>query len=122
VSLPSTVDDCRTLWPPESAGSACSCTVCVSPEAHREGTLTIQAALDQVISAGGGAVCLDTGTYDLGDSPLRIAKGRSVRLCGRGRATRVVATRGSSALVIDEASIETTIEDLALVASGTVSD
>ena len=94
VTLPDGETDCRRLWPPLDEGEGCDCTICVSAESHASGTLTIQAAVDQ-IKAQGGTICLGTGVYDLGDG-LTIDKARSLRIRGQGPATILVArgTRG----------------------------
>ncbi len=53
------VDDCRVFWPPEFEGGnggeveSCGCTICVTPEGHNSGALTIQAAINQVEQPGG---------------------------------------------------------------------
>src|SRR5262249_13850146 len=39
VTFPDTASDCRVLWPAEGGG--CDCTVCVTPESHNSGALTI---------------------------------------------------------------------------------
>lgn len=101
--------DCRVLWPPES-GDCCGCTVCVSPQAHADGSLTVQAAIDRVISAGGGTVCLDVGQYALA-RPLQIVGARSLRLRGQGSAT--VLTAASEALDIRESN-DVAVEELSI--------
>jgi len=83
--------DCRTLWPPEFGEKGCACTVCVEPEGHNNGTATIQQAVDQVVAAGGGTVCLAVGRYDIGDT-IRIT-GNSVTLRGQGWQTMLVARK-----------------------------
>jgi hypothetical protein len=83
--------DCRTLWPPEMGGEGCACTVCVEPEGHNNGTATIQQAIDQVVAAGGGTVCLSVGRYNIGDT-IRIS-GNSVALRGQGWQTMLVAQK-----------------------------
>ena len=76
--------DCRTLWPPEMGDSGCACTVCVHPEGHNSGSATIQQAIDHVIAAGGGTVCLSVGRFHINE-PIRIS-GNSVTLRGPGLA------------------------------------
>ncbi|HEY5644845.1 MAG TPA: DUF6519 domain-containing protein, partial [Pseudomonadales bacterium] len=83
--------DCRTLWPPEMGGEGCACTVCVEPESHNNGTATIQQAVDQVVAAGGGTVCLSVGRYDIADT-IRIS-GNSVALRGQGWQTMLIAQK-----------------------------
>jgi len=110
VTLPDEETDCRRLWPPLDEGEGCDCTVCVSAESHASGTLTIQAAVDQ-IKAEGGTICLGTGVYDLGDG-LTIDKARSLRIRGQGPATILVG-RGSAVTVTSSLSIN--IERLSVV-------
>ncbi len=88
-----TVTDCRTHWPPAvtEGGDNCACTVCVTPEAHASGLLTVQMAIDQVIAAGGGTVCLEVGSYAVAE-PLRIEGANSLRLVGKGLASRLRST------------------------------
>lgn len=52
VTFPDDKIDCRTLWPPEAGGAGCDCSVCVTPESHASGALTIQRAIDQVRALG----------------------------------------------------------------------
>jgi hypothetical protein len=114
VTFPDAETDCRTLWPPERGGGGCECTVCVSPESHASGALTIAAAVQQVKEAG-GTVCLAAGEYALAD-PVEIHDARSVRLRGQGLATVLLATGGGSALDVRR-SLSVTIENLSVVAS-----
>ena len=118
VTFPSSVTDCRTLWPPEVAGEGCECTVCVSAESHNQGTLTIQMAVEQVKAAGGGTICLGVGTYNLGESPIaiNITGARSLTLRGQGGQTNLVYAGRGPALVVD-GSTGVTIEKLMLVTS-----
>ena len=83
VTFPSTAIDCRTLWPPDFGGHDCACTVCVTPESHNGGTLTIQQAI-QTAKAKGGTVCLEAGLFNLGVTPVVIDAAQSVRLVGQG--------------------------------------
>lgn len=110
VTLPDGETDCRRLWPPLDEGGGCDCTVCVSAESHASGSLTIQAAVDQ-IKAEGGTICLGTGVYDLGDG-LTIDKARSLRIRGQGPATILVG-RGSAVTVTSSLSLN--IERLSVV-------
>ena len=98
VTFPDAETDCRTLWPPQvtEAEGGCECSVCVTPESHAGGDLTIQAAIDQVKETG-GTVCLAVGTYPL-ERPVEIHDARSVCLRGQGAATVIVATAGEPAL------------------------
>lgn len=93
ISLPSTFEDCRVFWPPpapQGGGDHCACTVCVTPQQHAASQPSIQAAIDQVIAAGGGTVCLEVGNYALRE-PLRIRNARSLRITGKGDATSLRA-------------------------------
>ena len=123
VSLPNSVTDCRTLWPPEAAGEGCECTVCVSAESHNQGTLTIQMAVEQVKAAGGGTICLGVGTYKLGEAPvpINISGARSLTLRGQGAQTSLVyAGRGPAVVVADSTGV--TIEKLMLATAAVESD
>lgn len=96
------VDDCRVFWPPEFEGGngeeveSCGCTVCVTPEGHNSGALTIQAAINQVEQPG-GTVCLEAGGYLL-TTPLRIASRSGLRLKGQGIGT-VLTYRGAGGAI-----------------------
>ncbi|MCL4798489.1 MAG: hypothetical protein KJ025_02820 [Burkholderiales bacterium] len=114
VAFPEDETDCRTLWPPEAAEGGCDCSVCVTPESHASGALTIQAAVEQVKEAG-GTVCLGAGTYALRE-PLRIVEARSLRLRGQGWATVLVAAAGGEAVEV-AGSIGVRIEHLAVVSA-----
>jgi hypothetical protein len=94
VTFPDTEIDCRVKWPPSQPPAAtdqCACTVCVTPQAHSSGTLTVQQAINQVLQQGGGTVCLEVGTYVL-QQALQIQDAHSLRLVGKGLATRLQAT------------------------------
>lgn len=103
------VTDCRTLWPPASAGGDCACSVCVSPESHASGALTIQAAVDRVRDSG-GTVCLHAGLYPLRE-PVRIAGARSLAIRGQGAASVITASgtafqiEGAAGLAIEQLSV-----------------
>ena len=113
VTFPGTESDCRELWPPELGGDGCDCDRCVSPESHASGELTIQRAIDEVKDTG-GKVCLAPGIYDLGDTPLRITRGRSLRLIGKGWQTLLIGGGEGPAIVVEN-STNVTIEELAVV-------
>jgi hypothetical protein len=113
VTFPDTETDCRVLWPPETVDGGCDCSVCVTPQSHNTGTLTIQRAIDEV-KAAGGKVCLHPGTYNLGDQPIRIDDARSVRITGKGWTT-VLVYLGSGPAITVERSIGVTIEELSLL-------
>ncbi|HEY7537038.1 MAG TPA: DUF6519 domain-containing protein [Gaiellaceae bacterium] len=110
VTFPGSQTDCRRLWPPLGGDDhGCDCTVCVTPESHSSGALTIQAAVDQV-KANGGTVCLAAGVYDVG-AGVNADGARSLRIHGQGPATILVA-RGTAltanqplALTVDSLSI-----------------
>jgi hypothetical protein len=112
VTFPTSQTDCRRLWPPVATGGGdCGdCTVCVTPESHATGTLTIQMAVD-VVRESGGTVCLAVGTYDLAE-PVNLDGCRSVRLRGQGLATVLVA-RGTAITATRAADL--VIERLAVV-------
>lgn len=103
------VTDCRTPWPPAAGGGDCGCTVCVTPQSHTSGTLTIQAAVDRVRDVG-GTVCLHTGLYPLRE-PVRIAGARSLAIRGQGAASVITAAgtafqiEGAAGLAIERLSV-----------------
>lgn len=112
VTFPGDAHDCRTLWPPEVGDGGCDCTVCVTPESHASGALTIQKAIEQVKRTG-GTVCLGAGTYALRES-LRIEDARSLRVRGQGWATVLVAPATGEAIGVG-ASLGVTLENMAVV-------
>jgi hypothetical protein len=111
VTFPGSATDCRRFWPPLGDGDhGCDCTVCVTPESHSSGTLTVQTAVSQV-EAVGGTVCLAAGVYDVGNG-VAVSGARSLRIRGQGPATILVA-RGTALDVTQ--SIAVTVENLAVV-------
>lgn len=101
VTFPDAVTDCRIFWPPASGGKkeSCACTICVTQEENSSGTLTIQQAVNQVIQAGGGTVCLGPGIFNIAKAvQLNNAVGLHIR--GQGAATIVVQPRADSAFVV----------------------
>ena len=112
LTFPDTETSCRRLWPPlgDGGGEGCDCTVCVTPESHSSGALTVQAAVDQV-KAEGGTVCLAAGVYDIG-AGIEADGARSLRIRGQGPATVLVA-RGRALSVAQ--AIAVTVENLAIV-------
>lgn len=82
VTLPDSATDCRPS-DPTPTGEGCPCEVCVTPEGHASGVLTIQDAIDKAVGAGGGAVDLCPGIYPLRE-PLRLQNASSVVLRGHG--------------------------------------
>ena len=115
ITPPAPPTDCRHLWPPDVAAEGCDCSVCVTPESHNSGTLTIQKAIDQVKSKG-GKVCLGPGQYRLSD-PISIVGGVSVHLQGHGATTLLVFLGGKPALLIQD-SADVTVEGLAMLTAG----
>ncbi len=113
VTQPPTVPtDCRQFWPPQGgAADSCACTVCVSPQAHAQGTLTIAAAVQQVIQQGGGVVCLEAGEYTLAQ-PVLISGARSLTLHGQHTATQLIASAGMGFIVTG--STDVLLADFAL--------
>jgi len=118
VTFPNPPTDCRVFWPPDSGGASCDCTVCVTAASHNQGALTIQHAIDQV-KAAGGTICLDVGTYNLGESALNITGAKSLRLRGHSAQT-ILNYTGAGAAVLIEASNGVTIEELALAIAAPV--
>jgi hypothetical protein len=113
VTFPDTVTDCRT--PPTEEDHGCDCTVCVTPESHASGALTIQKAVDLVAPVG-GKICLQVGLYAL-DEPVRIKAARSLELQGRGWRTVLVPRRAQDPAIVVETSLGVTIDSLAIVTS-----
>jgi hypothetical protein len=116
VTYPETADDCRTFWPPAPevvAGESCACSVCVTAAGHNDGTLTIQAAVDQVAETG-GTVCLGVGTYILGEKPVVLDGTQSVRLLGQGTQT-VLAYQGPGGAITVRQCSDIRIEDLGFI-------
>lgn len=115
------VTDCRVPWPPTGAEVQpvhdCSCTVCVTPDSHHSGKLTIQAAVEKV-KRSGGTVCLATGRYRL-EGPIEIHGAQSVRIRGvnRGRLATPQGTvlEGNNQVFSITASEAIEIQDLLLV-------
>lgn len=116
VTFPDSETDCRILWPPETTGESCDCTVCVHPQAHNAGTATIQQAIDS-ISNRGGTICLDAGTYNL-RMPLNLEGVNSVRIRGQGWRTVLQPGQAGAAINIVQ-SIGVAIENLAILGGAT---
>jgi hypothetical protein len=108
-------DDCRSFWPPEIvAGEGCACSVCITPESHNSGALTIQMGIDQVVEGGGGTVCLDPGRYVLAE-PVRMHTLFGVTLKGHG-VTTLLVWAGKGAAVEIVGCIDVQVENLSIVA------
>jgi hypothetical protein len=118
ASFPGTVTDCRTLWPGECScdgeGGCGDCTVCVTPESHASGALTIQDAINTVVPTG-GTVCLAIGTYQVANG-LTIADAASVTVRGQGPKTLLLA-RGPGITV--ERSTGITLQDFSIIGTRT---
>jgi Family of unknown function (DUF6519)/Right handed beta helix region len=113
IDLPNEVVDCRGVWPPLQTCECCGdCTVCVTPQTHASGQLTIQTAVSQV-SAAGGTVCLAAGTYDLTE-PVDVNGAQSVTIRGQGYATILTYGSDTSALIVENSSY-VTIRDLRII-------
>lgn len=108
-----TVSDCRHQFPPESGGADCCCTVCVTPESHASGQLTIQGAVDKARETG-GTVCLRVGHYPLREA-VRIARAVSLRVHGQGPAT-IISAPGSAFIVERSAAVR--IDGLTVLSLG----
>lgn len=119
VTAPDTETDCRTLWPPacdcDEGGGCGDCSVCVTPESHASGAMTIQAAVDQVVADGGGTVCLAPGGYPLDESGVVVDHASSVRIRGQGLRT-VLFSRAEGIRVSTSAFV--VVENLSVVSSG----
>jgi photosystem II stability/assembly factor-like uncharacterized protein len=96
------------------AGS-CACTVCVSPDAHNSGKLSLQTAIDKVVKAGGGTICLEVGKYVL-KAPLKIQNARSIRIIGKG----VLSQLNSQlmAIAVSDKSADVRLEAFSIVCGG----
>jgi len=102
--------DCRVLWPPERADACGDCTVCVTPQSHADGTLTIQDAVDSV-REDGGTICLAGGVYRL-DEPVTLDGADQVRIRGQGPRTALIAAAGAMTIV---GSSDVTVERLGIL-------
>jgi Family of unknown function (DUF6519)/Right handed beta helix region len=113
LTFPGTETSCRRLWPPlpTDGGESCDCTVCVTPESHSSGVLTLQAAVELVKELGGGTICLQAGVYDIGPG-VDIDGARSLRIRGQGPAT-ILTARGEALTITS--SFAVTVENLAIV-------
>jgi hypothetical protein len=113
VTFPGNVSDCRT--PPDDGDhGCCDCTVCVTPDSHASGLMTIQKAID-LVSVPGGKVCLEPGVYRL-EQPVRILRAGSVQLEGKGWKT-ILITAGEAPAIIVESSAGVIIDMLTIVTS-----
>ncbi len=92
VTFPNNETDCRTMWPPDCAGSGGCCTVFVSPGDN------IQTAIDS-LPDNGGCVCLKTGEHQINEA-IRISRS-NVLMRGETPNTRV-RSRGLINLLIIE--------------------
>jgi uncharacterized protein DUF6519 len=115
VTFPDSETDCRVLWPPETTGESCECTVCVEVADYLRDPGAIAAALEKVSSLGGGRVCLGSGTFPLGGKTLQIAGLHNVTLSGQGPAT-VLAYVGTGPAVTIDMCLGQRIENLSIVA------
>jgi Family of unknown function (DUF6519)/Right handed beta helix region len=114
LTFPESETSCRRLWPPlptEGGGESCDCTVCVSPESHASGVLTVQDAVELVKQQGGGTVCLEAGVYDIGPG-VEVDGAVSLRIRGQGLAT-ILTARGEALTITN--SVAVTVENLAIV-------
>ena len=114
VTFPDTVTDCRTPPVQPEGGHDCACDVCVTPESHASGAMTIQHAVD-IVRTTGGKVCLQVGLYRL-DKPVEIDGARSIEIQGKGWKT-ILITNGRAPAFIVERSLGVTIDRLAIVTS-----
>ena len=108
--------DCRVFWPPEfepGETEHCGCTVCVTPDSHNSGALTIQAAVDQ-IGPSGGTVCLEGGGYVL-EAPITITARLAITLRGQGTATLLVYRGAGPAIRVTD-SVDIQFERFSLIA------
>jgi hypothetical protein len=115
-----TVTDCRHPWPPAipAGGDSCACTVCVTPKDHASGQMTIQMAIDQVIAAGGGTVCLEVGNYAL-RAPVKIEGTSSVKLVGKGIASQLLAIDAAGAVLVNK-SHDVVLDSFSVLCRGSI--
>jgi hypothetical protein len=106
------IEDCRDIFPEERED--CECTVCVSPESHADGTLTIQDGVERVRETG-GKICLAPGIYEI-RRPVRIRGVRGVQLVGKGSRS-VIAHQGRGPAIYVDESYDVTIESLAIASA-----
>jgi hypothetical protein len=123
VTFPDDETNCRVFWPPatqptppgETPTEECGCTVCVTPESHSSGALTIQDAINQVLERGGGTVCLEVGNFAL-KQPLQIVDAISLRIVGKGIASEV---QSETRVVLIDKSTDVTLESFAVLSRPT---
>ncbi len=118
VTFPDTDTDCRTLWPPlcecDEGGGCGDCTICVTPESHASGIMTIQDAVTKVKELGGGTVCLEAGAYHLDDTGVVVDQASSLTIRGQGLRSVVIA-RQTGFQVTNSAFV--TLEDFTVIGS-----
>ena len=112
VTFPGPALDCRAPWPaPGSAGGGCGCSVIVGP-ADVTATNTLQQIVDQFANLEtNSVVCLQPGTYTLGQ-PLRLTAAHSnitLSACQPGTAVLQAAQGqedafGDGLIVLDQTS------------------
>jgi hypothetical protein len=113
IKFPDAVSDCRVLWPPQIKDAGCGCTVCITPDSHNSGTLTIYQGIDAAKKKG-GTVCLEAGIYILGDKPVVIDGAQSVRIVGQGVNT-ILWYVGSDAAIVIRNSLDVSAEEFSVV-------
>ncbi|WP_155368523.1 DUF6519 domain-containing protein [Catellatospora vulcania] len=90
VKMPGSIQsDCRPDWP-VATGESCECEICVTPQSHADGSMTVQDAIEKIRQRGGGTVRLCPGDYQL-EEPIRLHEARSLRLVGAGADSRLLA-------------------------------
>jgi len=90
----------------------CECVVCVSPQEHVSRTKTIQAAIEEAKSKGGGKVCLKSGFF-LVTEPIVIDQAIGITLTGHDAATLLFA--GTGPVIRLQNSADVTVEHLTIV-------
>ena len=99
VTFPDSADETAAACgrrSPDGGGESCDCTVCVTPESHASGALTIQDADRPGQGAGGGTVCLAAGVYDIGRR--RRTSTAPARCASAARGRRRSSSRAATAL------------------------
>ena len=82
------------------------CELVVSPEAHASKTLTLQDAINRVVNAGGGTICLEAGIYKL-EQTLEVKGATSFRITGKGTSSCLLSDLTDAALNVSDSAFVT---------------
>src|SRR5262249_7406444 len=92
VTLPGgPTPSCRIPWPP-NMDKCCDCTICVSPDSHNSGALTIQTAVNKV-QLTGGKICLAPGKYFIRRT-IEITRASNIEISGHGLSSLIAVGLG----------------------------